>query len=297
VFGLTESIFERSIPTVFFSFYIALLFALANRNKQQQNLDGITRKEKLSVIIIAYNEADRIEECLSSVAGWADEIVLFDNGSTDGTIEIAKKYTDKVFVTDWPGYGKQKQRALEQAQYDWVLSLDADEKLTPELRSEIDIALSSESKNVAYKIPLALILYNKRLDFGLYTRDHLRLFKREGARFTDATVHESIVTPKGNVGLLQERFLHHSYRDLKHAVDKFNQNAWLWGTERFAKGKKTSGLSAVIHAVWKFILGYILRLGFLDGFRGLIMAVHAAVYTFNKYAALWTLNLQEKNNE
>lgn len=297
VFALTESIFERSIPTVFLSFYMALLFALANRNKQQKTLDVMPRKKKLSVIIIAFNEADRIGECLASVSGWADEVVLFDNGSTDGTIEIAKKYTDKVFVTDWPGYGKQKQRALENAQYEWVLSLDADEKLTPELRSEIDTALSSESNNVAYKIPLALILYNKRLDFGLYTRDHLRLFKREGARFTDATVHESIVIQKGNVGLLRERFLHYSYRDLKHAVEKFNQNAWLWGTERFAKGKRAFWFSAIIHAIWKFISGYIIRLGFLDGFRGLIMAVHAAMYTFNKYAVLWTLNLQEKNND
>jgi len=296
-YAFSESIFERTIPTAFFAFYLAMLFALANRAKEEKSIAGVQRAKKLSVIIIAFNEADRIGECLASVSGWADEVVLFDNGSTDGTIEIAKKYTDKVFVTDWPGYGKQKQRALENAQYEWVLSLDADEKLTPELRSEIDTALSSESNNVAYKIPLALILYNKRLDFGLYTRDHLRLFKREGARFTDATVHESIVIQKGNVGLLRERFLHYSYRDLKHAVEKFNQNAWLWGTERFAKGKRAFWFSAIIHAIWKFISGYIIRLGFLDGFRGLIMAVHAAMYTFNKYAVLWTLNLQEKNND
>lgn len=293
-FAFSESIFERTIPTAFFAFYIALFFAMANRTKEQKTIEGIKRTKKLSVVLVAYNEADRIEECLLSISGWADEIIIFDNGSTDGTIEIAKKYTDKVFVTDWPGYGKQKQRALDKAQYEWVLSLDADEKLTPELRSEIDYVLSSDNREVAYKIPIALILYDKRLDFGLYSRNHLRLFKREVARYTDVAVHERVIIKDGKIGLLQERFLHYSYRDLKHAVDKFNQNAWLWATERFEKGKKTTWLTAVINSIWLFFSGYFLKLGFLDGFRGLIMAAQAGMYTFNKYAILWALRLQEK---
>lgn len=292
IYGLTESIFERSIPTGFFAFYLALLFAMANRIKEQKAIKGIKREKKLSVILIAYNEVDRIEKCLLSVYGWADEIVVFDNGSADGTIEIAKKYTDKVFVTDWPGYGKQKQRALNEAQFEWVLSIDADEQLTSELRAEIDSIVSSGNDEIAYRIPWAVTIYNKRLDFGRSGRAPLRLFKREGARFSEASVHEKVLLPAGKVGRLQERLLHFTHRDLKHAMDKFNQYAWLWATERFKKGKRASMLSAIAHGSWTFIVAFFFRLGFLDGYRGFLMAVHISLYSFNKYAALWTLELQ-----
>lgn len=293
-YGLSEAILERSIPTVFYAFYLALFFAMVSRSKVIAHESASARSEKISVIVISYNEADRIGDSLSSVAEWADEIILFDNGSTDGTIDIAKQFTDKVFVTDWPGYGKQKQRALNEAQYEWVLSIDADEQLTPELRAEIDYMVSSGKGEIAYRIPWAVTIYNKRLDFGRSGRAPLRLFKREGARFSEASVHEKVLLPVGKVGLLHERLLHFTHRDLKHAMDKFNQYAWLWATERFKKGKKSSMPLAIIHGSWTFIVAFFLRLGFLDGYRGFLMAVHISLYTFNKYAALWTLGLQDK---
>ena len=293
-YALSESIFERSIPTEFFAFYLALFFAMANRRKHQISLEGIVREKKLSVIIIAYNEVDRIAACLDSVTGWADEVVIFDNGSNDGTIELAKKNTDKVFVTDWPGYGKQKQRTLEKAQYEWVLSLDADEVLTPELRTEIDRTINSDRKENVYKIPMADVIYNKRLDFGQNSRAPKRLFVREGAKFSESLVHEKILIPDEKLGTLHERLLHDTYRNMNHAVRKFNDYAWFWGTERFEKGKTCTWLSVITHGLWKFIVNYFLRLGILDGFRGLIMAVQMSVYTFNKYAVLWTLNQKKK---
>ena len=121
---------------------LAALTALIMRRYERQFENCPQRKQTLSVTMIAMNEADRIEPGLQSVTGWADEIIVLDSGSTDNTVEIAKRYTDKVFVTDWPGYGPQKQRALEKATCDWVFSLDADEELTPQLRCDIDRALN-----------------------------------------------------------------------------------------------------------------------------------------------------------
>lgn len=294
-FGLSESIFERSIPTVFYAFYLALLFAMAYRAKEECSQQKIERTEKLSVIVIAYNEVDRLGDCLASVKDWADEIIVFDNGSSDGTIELARQYTDQVFVTDWPGFGPQKQRALEQSQYDWVLSIDADERLTPELRVEIDKVLSSGPKEIAFRIPWAVTIYNKRLDFGRSGRAPLRLFKKKGAKFSEASVHEKVLLPAGRVGLLNERLLHYTHRNLQHAVKKFNDYAWLWGTERFAKGKRVTFVTPIFNSLWTFIVTYFLRLGMLDGFRGLVMAVHLSLYTFNKYTVLWTLEKQQDN--
>lgn len=277
-------------------FYLAMMFALAYCSKDEVSMQGIKRTKKLSVTVIAYNEVDRLGDCLKSVSGWADEIIVFDNGSTDGTIELAKTYTDNVFVTDWPGFGKQKQRALEKAQYDWVLSIDADERVTPALKVEIDRMLSSDPKEIAYRIPWAVTIYNKRLDFGRSGRAPLRLFRKAGARFSDASVHEKVLLPEGKVGLLQERLLHYTHRNLNHAVRKFNDYAWLWGTERFEKGKRVTFIAPIFHGLWTFFVIYFLRLGMLDGFRGLVMAVHLSLYTFNKYTVLWTLEKQAKTS-
>lgn len=253
------------------------------------------RVKTLSVTVITKNEADRIETCLQSVANWADEIIVFDSGSEDNTVELARQFTDQVFVTDWPGYGAQKQRALERATCDWVLSIDADEALTPELRQEIDMVLSSEPKCVGYRLPWAVILFGKRLDHGRSGRAPLRLVRREGARFSQSMVHEHIILPEGSIGKMRGRLLHNSHRDFRHAVDKFSKYAWLWAQQRYEKGKRVGMMSALTHGGWMFFMVYILRLGFLDGWRGFLMAILYAQYTFNKYAALWSLSSQDKS--
>ncbi|MDH5518728.1 MAG: glycosyltransferase [Gammaproteobacteria bacterium] len=293
-FGVSEAIFERSLSSGFYAFYLAMFFALMYRSKEENSKQSISRQQKLSVILIAYNEADRIDACLSSVAGWADEIIVLDNGSNDGTPELAKKYTDKVSITDWPGYGKQKQRALEQAQYEWVLSIDADEQVTPALKNEIDKLIDSDPVETGFCIPWQVMIYNKRIDFGHNGRAPLRLFRRELARFSEVAVHEKVLLASGHIGLLNERLLHYTHRNLKHAMEKYTDYAWLWGVERFENGKKASWRKAIINSSWSFLVGYLLKLGFLDGFRGLILATHIALYTFNKYAVLWTLEQQKR---
>ncbi|MCF8035700.1 MAG: glycosyltransferase family 2 protein [Desulfobacteraceae bacterium] len=249
----------------------------------------------LTVILIAKNEADRIETCLDSVYPIADEIVVFDSGSTDQTVAIARRYTDNVFETDWPGYGIQKQRALEKARGDWVLSIDADEALTPELREEIDRVLRSGPDAAAYKLPWAVTVYGKTLNFGRSARAPLRLFRREGAAFSDAVVHEKVLPPPGKVRKLKGRLLHYTHRDFGHALYKNADYAWLGAKRRYRAGKKGGGLiGAAVRGVLVFFQVYILRGGFLDGSAGFLMAVMYSQVAFNKYAGLWALYREDR---
>lgn len=298
-FALSEAIFERSLPVIFYSFYIALLMALIARQYELQYKQCPQRSKSLSVIMIAMNEADRIERGLQSVSGWADEIIVLDSGSTDNTVELAGKFTDKVFVTDWPGYGPQKQRALEKATCEWVLSIDADEEVSPELRCDIDRALNDNPQANAYLTPWAVTVFGKRLDFGRSARSPMRLFKREGARFSDAQVHEHVILPKNSkVQSLRGRLIHYTTRDFGHYLYKSAHYAWLGGQKRYQARKRGGGLLvATLRAIWNFVLIYFIRLGMLDGRVGFLVAMIYAQGSFNKYAALWTLKREEKTGD
>ena len=297
VFALTEAIFERDLPIGFYAFMLAFITALIVRRYELEFEDCPQRKQSLSVIIIAMDEADRIERALNSVAGWADEIVVLDSGSKDNTVEICKRYTDKVFETDWPGYGPQKQRALEKASCDWVFSLDADEELSHELRCDVDRALSDNPIYDAFRIPWAVITFGKRLDFGRSARAPKRLFKREGARFSDAQVHERVIMPKhhNRVGMLKGRLIHYTHRDFGHYLQKSARYAWLGGQRRYQDQVLGGGLFvALLRAIWNFILIYFIRLGILDGRVGFLVAVMYAQGSFNKYASLWTIQRTQR---
>jgi len=297
-FGFSEAIFERARPISFFAFYLAVIFAAIVTQARAARREPIKRQQSLSVIIIAQDEADRIEPCLQSVANWADEIIVLDSGSSDNTVEIARRYTEKVFETDWPGYGPQKQRALEKANCDWVLSIDADERVSPELRHDIDAVLDANPECVGYRTPWAVMVYGHRMDFGRSARAPRRLFKREGARFTDAQVHEHVVLAPGKKGTLEGRLYHYTHRNYGHALQKSAKYAWLGGQKRYAAGKWGGGLPvAALRSLWNFILIYFLRLGFLDGPVGFVVAVTYAQGAFNKYAALWTLRRESRLSE
>ncbi len=250
----------------------------------------------LSVTIITLNEADRIERCLESVKDLADEIIVLDSGSTDGTLDIVRRYTDQVFETDWPGYGPQKQRALAKAKCDWVLAIDADEALDEELQVSVRKLLSEPRANkVAVKMPWGVTVYNKRLDYGRSARAPLRMVWRDGASFTDAQVHEKILHAPGETVTLKGRLLHFTTRDYGHALEKSNKYAWLGSQKYFDKGKRChSLLSAVLRGFWTFLLIYFIRGGFLDGPVGFLVAINYAQNNFNKYAGLWTLTRMEK---
>ncbi|MFC1237527.1 glycosyltransferase family 2 protein [Vibrio sp. F74] len=254
------------------------------------------RKHTLSVIVITKNESDRIEACLSSVVDVADEIIVLDSGSTDDTVELCKKYTDNVEVTDWPGFGKQKQRALDKATCDWVLSIDADEALDETMAKDLQALLEQDTiKHSACKLPWGVTLYGKTLRYGRSARSVLRLFQREGARYTLDEVHETVVPIAGSIGTLKGHLLHYTHRDFGHGLDKAAQYAWLGSQKYHRKGKKSHGLFlALLRAVWTFFLIYILRRGFLDGSVGFIMAMTYAQVNFNKYAGLWVLENESR---
>jgi len=299
-FALSEAIFERDLPVTFYTFFLATISVLIMQRYELEYQNCPARKQSLSVIIIAMNEADRIERALRSVAQWADEIIVLDSGSRDNTVEICRRYTDKVFVTDWPGFGPQKQRALEKASCDWVFSLDADEELTPELRCDIDRVLSEQPSADAYRVPWAVLTFGKRLDFGRSARAPKRLFRREGARFSDAQVHEHVIMPKqhNKVGKLQGRLNHYTHRNFGHYLEKSARYAWLGGLRRHQDQVKGGGLFiAFLRAIWVFVLIYIIRLGVLDGRVGFLVAVMYAQGAFNKYASLWAIRRMHRDNK
>lgn len=249
------------------------------------------KKNTLSVILITKNEADRVERCLKSVADIADEIIVLDSGSTDETVSICQKYTDNVELTDWPGFGKQKQRALDKAKCDWVLSIDADEALDEQMQAAL-VALLSQDKieKDAYKLPWGVTLHGKTLKYGRSARSVLRLFKRQGAHYTLDEVHETVVPCGKKIGKLKGILLHYTHRDFKHGLDKSAHYAWLGSQKYYRKGKKSHGLLlALIRSCWVFFHIYILRLGFLDGSIGFIVAMRYAHGNFNKYVGLWLL--------
>ncbi len=253
-----------------------------------------TRPDKsysLSVIIVAMNEADRIIPCLKSVSPIADEIIVFDSGSRDRTVEICKQYTDQVFITeDWPGDGPQKQRALEKATCDWVLCIDADEALTPELREEIDSILSRSPAEQGFKLKWLPIIFGHKLYHGRSARSPLRLFRRKGTRFSPAVVHGKISLAPGKIGKLNGRLLHYTHRDFEHYLYKNRLYAWEGAKKRYEDGKTGYGLTgAALRALLTFFQVYIIRLGFLDGRVGFLVAVMYTQSSFNKYAGLWTL--------
>lgn len=287
-FGLTEATFDRSL---FLTFYMLGVAGFASALFHELSASYTRpRKVTVSATVITMNEEDNIADCLKSARLVADEIIVLDSGSSDRTVEIARQYADIVEVTDWPGFGIQKQRALDKASGDWVLSLDADERITPELAREINHNLSEPDAD-AYKLPWAVTLYGTRLDFGRSGRAPLRLFRREGVRFSDAMVHEKILIPEGRkTRTLRGRLTHYTHRDFGHALEKSAKYAWLGSREKFRKGKKTRTLIyPAFRGILTFIHVYFIRFGFLDGSVGFLVAMTYSQGSFNKYAGLWTL--------
>lgn len=245
---------------------------------------------KLSVIIITKNEAHNIRACLDSVS-WADEIVVVDSGSSDDTVEICKAGGAQVYMTeDWPGFGMQKNRALSHATGEWVLSLDADERVTPELRSEIESALNEPHGQDAFRIPRLSSFCGRYMRHSGWYPDYVtRLFHRGAARFSDDLVHESLIV-NGSVGKLRQPLLHETFHDLEELLTKINHYSTAGAQMLSKKGKSATLKKAVSHAVWAFFRTYILRAGFLDGRAGFMVAVSTAESTYYRYVKLMLLN-------
>jgi glycosyltransferase involved in cell wall biosynthesis len=249
---------------------------------------------RLSVIVITHNESTNIADCLSTLA-FADEIIVVDCASTDGTPDVARSLGAVVHVTtDWPGFGVQKNRALEMAQHPWVLSLDADERVPPELAKQICQVVVQDT-GVAFEIPRLTQFCGHWIRHCGWTPDYvLRLFKRGSARFSDDLVHERVVVKQGVAGRLAVPLLHYSYPTPSHYWRKLEHYSQAWAQQRFAKGQKTSMTRAGLAGVVAFLRSYVFRLGFLDGAMGFAVCTMQAQAAFGKYFALYCLS--QKND-
>jgi len=239
----------------------------------------------LSVIVITKNEAQNIQECLKSVE-FADEIIVFDSGSSDETVAMCYEFTDKVYVTlDWPGDGPQKNRALAKASGRYVLCLDADERVSSELKVEIQKAVQEERFN-GYQIPFSSTYLGKAIRFGDWRKEqHLRLFRRGYGQFSENIVHTEVKI-NGDVGQLNNVIVHHPFVSLDKMLNKLNDYSTGVAKSKFEQGKKASIGTAIGHGLWTFFRGYFIRLGFLDGKEGFLLAISNAEGTYYRYLKL-----------
>jgi len=246
---------------------------------------------KLSVIVITKNEAAHIGACLDSVA-FADEIIVLDSGSTDATCDIARQKGARVeFTADWPGFGPQKNRALDLATGDWVLSVDADERVTPALAASILRAIAVSGAQ-AYRAARLSNFCGRWIRHSGWWPDYVvRLFRRDAGRFSDALVHEHVIV-SGKTGTLDGHFLHYPYATLEIFIDKINRYSTEAAHAAYRKGRRTSMFGPFGHAAWTFMRHYVLRRGVLDGWQGLVLAGMAATGSFYRYVKLYWLGKQ-----
>jgi len=241
---------------------------------------------RLSVTIIAWNEEERLRACLESVT-WADEIIVIDAESTDKTVQVARDFTDRIWVRPWPGFAGQKNFALEQATGQWILSLDADERVTPELQARIEGIVRDNGPADGYSLPRRNVFWGAWVRHGgLYPDYQLRLFRRGAGRFVDSAVHESVEV-RGTVEALVEPLLHHSYRGLDDFVTRSNRYSALAAEEIVKRGGRAGLLDLALRPLARFLSMYFLRGGFLDGWRGFVLAVLYANYVFLRTAKAW----------
>lgn len=242
----------------------------------------------LSVIVITQDEAHHIEKCLRSVS-FADQIVVLDSGSTDDTVQIALSIGAEVStVRDWQGFGTQKNRALALATSDWVLSIDADEQVSPELKAEIESALASPGHEVYSFARLSSYCGQYMRHSGWYPDRVVRLFRRHAAEFSRDLVHERVVTTR-SIGKMRGHLLHESYLNFEEVLEKVNRYSSAGAMGLLNQGKASSVKKAFGRGLWAFVRTYFLRLGFLDGSMGLLLAISNAETTYYRYLKLWHL--------
>ena len=243
----------------------------------------------LSVTIITLNEADHIAAAIDSAA-WADEIIVVDSGSGDGTADLARAKGARVVTRDWAGYVDQKNHAASLAAHDWILSLDADERIPPALAGEIRQLLASDPPRRAYRVPRVtfhLGRWIRTTDF--YPDFQTRLYDRRAARWRGKYVHESVVSDNGSPGQLRHELEHYSYRDLSDHLDRINQYSTLAARQMHEAGRRAGVFDLLLHPPAAFVRNYILRRGFLDGAAGLTISLVNAYSVFLKFAKLWEL--------
>lgn len=254
-------------------------------------------KPTLAVALIVKNEAANLDACLKTVKDWVDEIVILDSGSSDETEAIARCYTNKFFVNKaWPGFGPQRRLAQQHVESDYVLWLDADERVTPELKLSIQKAVQSNEENTLYSMCRLSWVFGRYIRHcGWYPDRVVRLYPTKLTQYDEALVHEKVeITQAMTVRELQGDATHYTYNDLHHYLVKSAGYAEAWAEQREKRGKKSSLTQGVLHAIACFVKMYIVKAGFLDGKQGFLLSLLSAHSTFVKYADLWIRTNTEK---
>jgi glycosyltransferase involved in cell wall biosynthesis len=260
---------------------------------------GLALKEggvaKISVYILAFNEEKKIEDAIRTVT-WADEIVVADSGSTDRTAEIARRYTDRVFQIPFEGFGRLRNDAVARCSHEWIFSLDADERCTPEVRDEIRATVDDPGAADAYLVPRRNLFMGRWIRQGGWYPDFRQpqLFRKGRMRYLEDMVHEGYEL-RGRLGTLENAIWQYPFRDLAQSVDKMQRYSSLGAEKLAAKGVRGGMTKALGHGIWAFVRLYLLKLGFLDGWPGFVIALGYFEQTFYKYAKL--AELQEKWSE
>lgn len=247
----------------------------------------------VSLFIIAHNEAHRIAACIESARGLVREIIVIDDFSTDNTADIARELGAQVFERKFDGFANQKNFALSKVTGQWALNLDADERLSPKLKEEIFQAVQDE--NIAgYELPFCNYFLGKKMNFsGLNKEKHLRLVRTQQAHYVGGLVHEGLHI-SGKIACLKFPVNHFSYDTIEAYFTKFNAYTSLAAAQMHQNGKHFCLCSVLIRLPFEFLKRYALKLGFLDGMRGLLWASFSTYYVFVKYMKLWQLEQQSK---
>lgn len=250
---------------------------------------------KISAAIVCRNEERNIKRALDSL-GWVDEIVVLDSGSSDRTVEICHTAGARVEQVEWHGYVETKNAALKIVRGEWVLSLDADEEVSPELRNEINGIISGPGAKIGYRIPRKNHYWGRWIKHcGWYPDLQLRLWQRGRGVWTGGSVHESVKV-EGSVGRTKAALNHFSYDSISAHLHRLNEYSALIAQDRYEAGKRTGLLALLFSAPWQFFKLYFLRLGFLDGLPGLIVSGLGSYYAFLKKAKLWELRRSDRKS-
>lgn len=252
---------------------------------------------KISATIISFNEEQKIEDCLKSLLPIVDEIIVIDSHSTDATVEIARRYTGHVYRHPFSGYIEQKNYAISKASYDWILSLDCDERVSPELRESILAIKENLDQHDAYFMPRKTFYVYRWLNHVWYPDRKIRLFHRCKAHWGGSSLHERVEVDGNKIILLTGDILHYSFDSLSHhlqTVDKFSE---ISAREIINKNKKITLISPLGHAVSAFIRLYFLKRGFLDGFAGFVVSVLSFMHAFLKYSKAIIMHQQQQFNQ
>lgn len=243
---------------------------------------------RLSVAMMTYNEEKNLKRTLDAIAKLADEIIIVDSGSKDKTHEIAQEFGAKFFIEEWKGYGKQRNSAIEKCSSKWILNIDADEEVSPELFQIIKEVINSDEtdEKKVYEINRVSFCFGKKLKHGGWGTSYaIRLFKKGSGYFNDNTVHEEFIT-ESKIERIKGDLFHHSYLTLEDYFLRFNRYTTEGALEYYKQGRKSSLFQIVLNPFYKFIRMYIIRLGFLDGVEGFVIAVTSALYSMVKYFKL-----------